>query len=310
MRAWLWHHVDAFRMTAARLARTPVATLLNIGVIGIALALPAGLYVALVNLQGFAHSLVSDPQLSVFLALDASRAEADRIGTRLRRHPGVRDARYVPRDQALKELKASTGLADVVESLPQNPLPDAFVVLPQDTQPQALEALRDEVSRWPRVTHVQLDAAWARRLEAGLRLARLAAGLLATLFAFALVAVTFNTIRLQILTRREEIEVSKLIGATDPFIRRPFLYYGALQGLAGGVAAWAIVWAGVQLLNEALSELSQLYATRIELQHLNPEDSLSLLAFSAGLGWFGSWLSVNQHLARIEPGQGLPNPLI
>jgi cell division transport system permease protein len=302
MRAWLWHHLDAFRMTAARFARTPVATLLSVGVLGIALSLPTGLYVGLVNLQRFAHSLVSDPQLSVFLALDASRADADRIGTRLKQHAGVREARFVPRDQALKELKASTGLADVVDSLPQNPLPDAFIVLPRDTQPQALEALRDEVKRWPKVSHVQLDAAWARRLEAGLRLARLAAGLLATLLAFALVAVTFNTIRLQILTRREEIEVSKLIGATDPFIRRPFLYYGTLQGLAGGVAAWAIVWAGVWLLNGALAELAQLYATRIELQYLDPGDSLSLFAFSAALGWFGSWLSVNQHLSRFEPG--------
>jgi cell division transport system permease protein len=302
MRAWLWHHLDAFRMTAARFARTPVATLLSIGVLGIALSLPTGLYVALVNLQSFAHSLVSDPQLSVFLALDASRAEADRVASRLRQHPGVREARFVPRDQALKELRASTGLADVVDSLPQNPLPDAFIVLPRDARPQALETLRDEVKRWPQVTHVQLDTAWARRLEAGLRLARLAAGLLATLLAFALVAVTFNTIRLQILTRREEIEVSKLIGATDPFIRRPFLYYGTLQGLAGGVAAWGIVWTGVWLLNGALSELAQLYAARIELQHLDPGDSLSLLAFSAALGWFGSWLSVNQHLSRFEPG--------
>jgi cell division transport system permease protein len=302
MRAWFWHHLDAFRLTAARFARAPVATLLSIGVLGIALALPTGLYVALVNLQHFAHSLVSDPQLSVFLALDASRAEAERTGARLRQHSGVREARFVPRDQALKELKASTGLADVVDSLPQNPLPDAFVVLPRDTRPEALESLRDEVRRWPKVTHVQLDTAWARRLEAGLKLAQLSAGLLATLLAFALVAVTFNTIRLQILTRREEIEVSKLIGATDPFIRRPFLYYGTLQGLAGGVAAWGIIWAGVRLLNGALSELAQLYAARIELQHLDPSDSLSLFAFSAALGWFGSWLSVNQHLARFEPG--------
>ena len=302
MRAWFWHHLDAFRITLARFLRTPVATLLNVGVIGIALALPVGLYVALVNLQGFAHTLASDPQLSVFLALDAGRADADKIAARLKNHAGVREARYVSREQALKELKASTGLADVVDSLPQNPLPDAFVVLPRDTQPQALEQLRDEVRGWPKVTHVQLDTAWARRLEAGLRLARLAAGLLATLLAFALVAVTFNTIRLQILTRREEIEVSKLIGATDPFIRRPFLYYGTLQGLAGGVAAWGIVWAGVRLLNSALSELAQLYAAHIELQHLDPSDSLSLFAFSAALGWFGSWLSVNQHLARFEPG--------
>jgi cell division transport system permease protein len=299
--SWFWHHLDALRVTLARLAHAPVVTLLNIGVIGIALALPVGLYVALVNLQGLAHTLASDPQLSVFLALDAGRPDADRIAARLKQHPGVREARFIPRDQALKELKTSTGLADVVDSLPQNPLPDAFVVMPKETAPPALEKLRDELRGWPRVTHVQLDTAWAQRLEAGLRFARLSVWLLATLFAFALVAVTFNTIRLQVLTRHDEIEVSKLIGATDPFIRRPFLYFGTLQGLAGGIAAWVIIWAGLQLLNRALMDLAQLYSTRIELLHLPLEDSLSLLVFSAGLGWFGSWLSVNQHLAGIEP---------
>lgn len=301
MRAWFWNQLDAFVTTLARFARTPVGTLLNVGVIGIALALPVGFYVALDNMQGFARALASDPQLSVFLALDAGRSDATKIEARLKQHPGVREVRYVPRDEALKELKASTGLADVVDSLPNNPLPDAFVVQPRDTGSQALEQLRDEVRGWPKVTHVQLDAAWARRLEAGLKVARLAVWLLATLFAFALVAVTFNTIRLQILTRREEIEVSKLIGATDSFIRRPFLYFGALQGLAGGLAAWAIIWISLWLLNGGLADLSQLYATRIELRHLGVEDSVSLLAFSAALGWFGSWLSVDQHLAGIEP---------
>jgi cell division transport system permease protein len=301
MRAWLWHHLDAVRVTLARLSRTPVATLLNIGVIGVALALPAGLYVALVNLQGLAGALASDPQLSVFLALDATRAEAKKIEARLKQHPAVREARFVAREQALKELKASTGLADIVDGLPQNPLPDALVVLPREPGTQALEKLRDEVRGWPGVSHVQLDTAWAQRLEAGLKLAQLAVALLAALFAFALVAVTFNTIRLQILTRREEIEVSKLIGATDPFIRRPFLYSGALQGLAGGAAAWVIVWAGGALLNGALTELGQLYSARLELRHLGLEDSLSLLAFSGVLGWAGSWLSVNQHLAGIGP---------
>lgn len=301
MRAWLWQHRDALATTIARFARTPVATLLNLGVIAAALALPVGLYVALDNLRDFARSLASDPQLSVFLALDAGKAEVAKIRARLVQHPGVREARFVPRDQALKELKASTGLGDVVDSLPQNPLPDAFVVLPRERAPEALEKLRDDIAGWPGVTHVQLDTAWARRLEAGLKVARLAVGLLGALFAFALVAVTFNTIRLQILTRREEIEVSKLIGATDAFIRRPFLYFGALQGLAGGVAAWAIVWIAVQLLNGALAELGSLYDARFALRHLGLEDSLSLLAFSAGLGWFGSWLSVSQHLAQIEP---------
>jgi cell division transport system permease protein len=301
MKAWFWQHRDALVTTLARLARTPVATLLNLGVIGAALALPVGLYVTLDNLREFARALASDPQISVFLALDAGKAAVDKTRARLVQHPGVREARFVPRDQALKELKASTGLGDVVDSLPQNPLPDAFVVLPRERAPEALEKLRDEIAGWPGVTHVQLDTAWARRLEAGLKVARLSVGLLATLFAFALVAVTFNTIRLQILTRREEIEVSKLIGATDGFIRRPFLYFGALQGLVGGLAAWVIVWAGVQLLNGALAELAMLYDARFALRPLGVADSLSLLLFSAALGWLGAWLSVSQHLARIEP---------
>jgi len=178
--------------------------------------------------------------------------------------------------------------------------PDAFVVQPRDAAPRALEQLRDELRGWPKVAHVQLDAIWARRLEAGLRLARLAVWLLATLFAFALVAVTFNTIRLQILTRREEIEVAKLIGATDPFIRRPLLYFGTVQGLAGGLAAWAIVATSLYWLNGGLANLSQLYGTRLKLQQLTPEDGLSLLLFSAVLGWFGAWLSVNQHLSRLD----------
>ena len=301
MKAWLWHHIDALRTTLGRLLRTPVATFFNVSVIGVALALPVGLYVAVINLEGLARSLGSNPQLSVFLALDAGPADVKRIAVRLQQHPTVREARFVSRDEALKELKASTGLADVVDSLPGNPLPDAFVVQPRDASSETLERMRDEMRRWPKVTHVQLDAEWARRLEAGLRAALLAVSLLATLFAFALVAVTFNTIRLQILTRREEIEVSKLIGATDSFIRRPFLYYGALQGLVGGLAAWAIIWVGVTILNGALVDLSRLYAARIELRHLGVGDSLSLLAFSAALGWFGSWLSVNRHLAAIEP---------
>lgn len=300
MTAWLWSHVDAFVTTLARLARTPVATLLNVGVLGIALALPAGLYVGLANIQGYARSLAANPQLSVFLALDAGDADVAGTETRLRGHPGVASARYVSRDEALTQLKSRTGLADVVDSLKENPLPDAFVVQPRDATPQVLEQLRDELRGWPGVAHVQLDAVWARRLEAGLKLARLAVWLLGTLFAFALVSVTFNTIRLQILTRREEIEVAKLIGATDPFIRRPLLYFGAVQGLAGGLTAWAIVAISLYWLNGGLADLSQLYGTRLELQQLSARDGLSLLLFAAVLGWFGAWLSVNQHLARLD----------
>jgi cell division transport system permease protein len=300
MKAWLWSHVDAFAGTLTRLARAPVATLLNVGVLGIALALPAGFYVVLANVEGFTRAFAADPRLSVFVTVGTPPKETREIETRLQRHSDVRSVRYIPRDQALKQLSERTGLGDVAGSLPENPLPDAFVVEPRDASPQTLERLRDDVRGWPNVAHVELDALWARRLEAGLRLARLAVALLAALFAFALVAVTFNTIRLQILTRREEIEVAKLIGATDPFIRRPLLYFGSLQGLAAGLAAWAIVAVSLYWLNGGLASLSQLYGTRIELQQLGIHDGLSLLIFAAGLGWLGAWLSVNQHLARLD----------
>jgi len=300
MRAWLWSHVDAFAGTLARLARTPVATLLNVGVLGIALALPAGFYVVLANIQGYASAFAADPRLSVFVKIGTPQKQTRDIETRLQQHSAVRSVRYIPRDDALKQLAERTGLGDVAASLAENPLPDAFVVEPRDAAPQALERLRDELRDWPNVAQVELDAQWARRLEAGLALARLAVLLLAALFAFALVAVTFNTIRLQILTRREEIEVAKLIGATDPFIRRPLLYFGSLQGLAGGLAAWAIVAVSLCLMNDGLAALSQLYGTRIELQQLGIQDGLSLLFFAAVLGWLGAWLSVNQHLARLD----------
>ena len=165
----------------------------------------------------------------------------------------------------------------------------------------ALEALRDEIAQWPRVVHAQLDAAWARRLDATLRFGRLLVLAVGGLLALALVAVTFNTIRLQVLTRRDEVEVVKLIGATDAFIRRPFLYYGALQGAAGGIVAWLLVTGSVWLINQSLGELSHVYASLFHLKPLPALDTAALIALPAALGWFGAWLSVSRHLQRIEP---------
>ena len=304
MTAWLAQHARSFVATLAKLARTPLGSTLNIAVIGIALSLPVGLYLIIDNLQASSNQLAPEPQISAFMALDASRTEIAQIETRLKQSPRVLRYRFVPRDQALQELKQSSGLADIINSLPQNPLPDAFIVNAKDSTPQALDALRDEIKQWPRVAHAQLDAAWARRLDATLRFGRLVVSILGGLLALALVAVTFNTIRLQVLTRREEVEVIKLIGATDAFIRRPFLYYGALQGCAGGTVAWLIVSGGVWLVNHNLGELSHVYASLFQLKQLTPADSLSLLLFPAALGWFGAWLSVGRHLALIAPDAG------
>lgn len=301
MRIWLAQHARTFAATLRKLVRNPLASLLNIGAIGVALALPAGLYVALASLQGLTGRLTAEPQLSLFLDREASRSDVTEIERRLKSHPGVRSATFISREEALRDLKARTGLADVIEALEHNPLPDAFVVDATDPSSRALEALRDEFRRWPKIEHVQLDSAWARRLEALVELGRLAVLLLGALLAFALMAITFNTIRLQIMTQRDEIEVMKLIGATDSFIRRPFLYFGLLLGLAGGAAAWMIVELGIRVFNRGLQDLARLYGISLQIQSLGWADGLSLLGFAAGLGWLGAWLSVSLHSAKLDP---------
>jgi len=289
-------HLRVLRHTLQRLLLTPNASLLNILIIGIALSLPVGGYVLLKSVQILGSQIAGTPQISVFLAAGTNSGEIDRIGDKLKQHPGIKRIEFVSREVALKKLQQSTGLADVIGGLTQNPLPDAFVIYPKDGNVAALEALRDELKTWPRFEHVQLDSAWVHKLEALLDFGRMAVAILASLLSFAL-----NTIRLQILTRREEIEVAKLIGATDAFIRRPFLYFGLTQGLLGGIAAWLLVAGSLLLLNHQVGTLTQLYASNFGLQHLSLGDSVTLLGFSAYLGWLGAWFSVSQHLWQIEP---------
>jgi cell division transport system permease protein len=294
-------HLRVLRFTLRHMLLTPNASLLNILIIGIALSLPVGGYVLLKSAQTLGSQIAGTPQVSVFLASGTSASEIDHIGEKLRQHAGIKRIEFVSRDAALKKLQQSTGLADVVAGLAQNPLPDAFVIYPKGGDAAALETLRDELRTWQHFEHVQLDSAWVHKLEALLDFGRMAVAILAALLSFALIAITFNTIRLQILTRREEIEVAKLIGATDSFIRRPFLYFGLTQGLLGGIAAWLLVAASLQLLNHQIGALTQLYASDFSLQHLSPVDSITLLGFSAYLGWLGAWFSVSQHLWQIEP---------
>jgi len=302
LKAWLTQHGRGLRAALARFGATPFGSLFNILVIGFALALPFGFYIALDGLQTFAlHGLDSGgPQLSVFMALDAGRDDIAKIEQRLGQHPHVGKFHFVPRAQALQELKQSSGLADVVDSLPQNPLPDAFVVSADDRSPAVLEALRDEIQAWPRVAHVQLDSAWAQRLDALLRIGRFAAALLAILFAIALAAVTFNTIRLQILTQRDEVEVAKLIGATDAFMRRPLLYFGTLLGLASGVAAWLLVAGGILLFNRELGSMTPVAITSFRLGYPDLGPSMALFALAAALGWLGAWLAASRNIALLE----------
>jgi cell division transport system permease protein len=298
---WLTEHFRVLVTTVKRMLLSPNATLLNILIIGIALSLPVGGYVLLKSVQTLSSQVTGTPQLSIFLANGTSAGDTDRIGDKLKQHAAIKRIEFVSREVALKKLQNSTGLSDVIGNLSQNPLPDAFIVYPKTSEAAAMESLCDELKTWPHIEHVQLDSAWIHKLEALLDFGRLAVAILAALLSFALIAITFNTIRLQILTRREEIEVAKLIGATDSFIRRPFLYFGLTQGLLGGITAWLLVYGSLLLLNHNLMELTRLYVSDFKLQSLTLGDSISLLGFSAYLGWLGSWFSVSQHLWQIEP---------
>ena len=297
---WLRQHWQTLLLTLRRLARNPVATLLNVTVIGIALALPLGGYLLLQNLGNVAQKLAGTPQVSLFLARDADKTDVAALQARLKQLPGVRSLRFISREQALQELKQSENLSDVIAALQNNPLPDAFVLETAGGSAE-LEQLEPQLKALPKVAHVQIDSAWVKRLETLLQLGRTSVLILATLLACALVAVTFNTIRLQILTQKDEIEVGKLIGATDAFIRRPFFHLGLLQGALGGAAALGIVYLCILVLNRGILELSRLYGADFRLGFFGFHDCLALLAFAAMLGWLGAYMSVNRHLSAIEP---------
>ena len=300
IRAWLRQHRQAFAVSLAKLLAHKTTMLLNALVIGVALALPAGGYALLANLENLTERLAPEPQISLFLRSDAARPQIDAIAAKLRSDARITAWRFVPRGQALKALRATEGLAEVVAALGENPLPDAFVLHARETAPETLDALAQDLQRLPAVDQVQRDSAWVRRLVAIATTGRIATGLLALLLAVGLVAVTFNSIRLQILTHAEEIEVSRLIGATDGYVARPFYYLGLVQGALGGLVALGILAAGLGALNVGVRNLAAAYGSAFQLGFPGFGDAASLLGFAAVLGWLGAYLSVSIHLRQIR----------
>lgn len=297
MSQWFYLHGRALAQALRRLAAQPLGTLLSALVVGIALSLPAAGYLLLDNVASLARGVSGTPEISLFLAQEAGAADIAAIEKRLRGDARLAGYRHVPKDEALRQLERS-GLGDVMGGLTGNPLPDAFVVTPRGEDPALYDALRAEFGAVPAVAHVQLDSAWVKRLHALLGLGRSALLILAGLLGFALVIVTFNTIRLQILTQRHEIDVSRLLGATDPFIRRPFYYFGSLQGLLGGCVALATVWGTVYALAGPVASLAETYGAVFALSGPGPRESAAILGFAAFLGWLGSAISVRRHLAE------------
>lgn len=293
---WLQQHRLAVWLALRRLAAAPLNSLLALLAIGIALALPAAGQMLLGNLGQLGRHLTPNAQISIFTEVTADKQAIREIDRRLRTTPEIKAVRFVAREETLARMKTSEGLADAIDALPGNPFPDAFIIKPTDERPEAMERLAMELRQWPKVEYVQLDSAWARRLDAMFRLARTGVLLLAALLGIGLVAITFNTIRSQVLAQRTEIEVSRLLGATDAYIRRPFLYYGCLQSLLGGLLAWLIVAAIALWLRQPIGELASLYSLEFVLHPLSMIDSAALLGAATALGWLGAALSLQQDL--------------
>ncbi|MDP3539170.1 MAG: permease-like cell division protein FtsX [Azonexus sp.] len=299
MNAWLAQHGAAMASAFRRLWSTPLNSLLSLLVIGIALTLPGFGYVLLDNLRDLGRNASGVQQISLFMNLDASKKDVGDIEGKLRA-TATGKWRFVPKEEALKRMQKSEGMAEIVASLPRNPLPDAFVIEPSNTEPESLEILRKEISGWPKVAHVQLDSAWVKRFDAFLKLGKLALWMLAGIFAAGLVAVTFNTIRLQVMAQAAEIEVARMIGATDSFIRRPFYYFGALQGALGGLLAAGLVLGALRLLAGPVGDLASLYGGSFSLHAPGPLEIAALASAGAVLGWLGAQLSVSLSLRKFD----------
>lgn len=300
MKSWLMHHAQALVSSWRQLLKTPFSSLFTLFAIGVTLSLPAGLFLLLQNATHVAGSISNGMEITLFMQDDAGPADLETMKRRLAANPQIRDSRFVSRQTALSALAQQMGIADPAGELPVNPLPDAWVIVPVNTDPLALDQLVGALRQLPKVALVQADELWAKRLYALLSLGKYMLALLAIILAAALISITGNTIRLQILTRHAEIEVSRLIGATYGYIRRPFLYFGVLQGLLGGLIAWLAITAAVALIEPHIAALTRLYASHFQVQTFSPAGVLILLGSACVIGWAGAYLAVGRTLAQIE----------
>jgi len=303
LKTWLLRHGQVFFYSLGQLWRAPVSMLMTAAVIGIALALPACLHVLLKNAQQISGGWDGGAKLSVFLKTTTSQEQAAKLHSELQQLAQVAQVQFISREQAIAEFKQHSGYGDAVAALGYNPLPYTLVITPvlQHSQPAALEQLVQTLRAYPAVDVVQLDQQWVKRLFAIMQIIARGIDVLGGMLALAVILIVGNTIRLAIQNRREEIVVIKLIGGTDAFIRRPFLYTGFWYGLAGGGIALLLVYSVVWLLAGPVEHLAGLYQTPLRLQSLDAATMLFVLASSILLGLLGSWLAVGRHLREIEP---------
>jgi len=303
LRAYARDHLRVLLFSLGKMYRTPLATTFTILMIAVALALPACLYVLLNNLQTVTQEWDDAGQISLFLHSKTSEQDIKKLQDQLKEHSDVEGVSYIPADLALSEFKERSEFGELLEGLSSNPLPPTLVVTPTDVAKQstALHKLKKEFQAYTHVEQVQLDMQWLQRLQAITDIIRRAIIAIGIMLGLSVLLVVGNSIRLDIENRRAEIEVTKLIGASDRFIRRPFLYGGMWFGLLGGVLALLLVFTVLLVIRQPAQELVGLYNSDFTLMLPSFMQSVGLVGTSIFLGLFGSWLAVGHRISKIQP---------
>lgn len=307
MHNWLNQHIQAIKLVLSRMHDNILTTFMITLVIAVALCIPALFYIGVDHLSKLTNHMQDETEISLFLKLDIDVGTLTEINALLAKNTAIKRFHLVPKDQAWDALKnkseaivVGSEIDNKVNQLEKNPLPDAFFIQAKSTDPIALEALKNELQKIPGVDQALLNTEWVKRLSAILSLGKKIIFFIATLLALALLVIIGNTIRMQILTQKDEIIVSKLIGATTNFIRMPFLYAGMLYGFFGGLLAIVFLALIIQLYNQSVIQLSYLYSSDFSLAWLNFPLFLDMIIASIFLGWLGSYLAVTRSIASIK----------
>lgn len=303
MSAWFTRHMQTLIGALGRLSAQKLATLLTMLVIGIALALPACLHLLITNAQMASGDWNRAVDVSVFLKRGVAETEARQLVERMKQRRDVAQVEFIPADEGLKQFRRDSGFGAAIDALTDNPLPHAVIIHPKLEYATAdhLQELAADVKALPSVDVVQLDTAWVNRLHAILDAIRRAVLLTAALLGLGVMVIVGNTIRLDIQNRRAEIEVTKLVGGSNAFVRRPFLYSGFWYGVGGGIIAWLLSAIVIGVLREPVTRIAGLYGSGYQIRGLDWRATLALVGSAIALGWLGSYITATRHLRDIEP---------
>ena len=306
LESYLDHHRRVGRDSLRRLLKTPIGSALTCLVMGIALALPVGMMLTIESLQGVTSGWQESARISVYFSDQATVTEARATSDKVARWPSVASTEFIDRDAALAEFSQRSGLSDTLRYIDGNPLPHSLIVVPTERSRQstAMERLITELEHAPGVVEVQVDMAWLARLNQITAVVKRLAWLLGLILIIGTLLVIVNTLRLDIENRREEIMVAKLVGATDTFVRRPFLYSGTWYGLGGGLGAILITYGGIWWLATPVSELAQLYDSSFRIIGPGFTGCIAIVLVAIAVGWAGASVAVRRHLDVIEAGDG------